>query len=128
METAAEEDPLAEIDILVKALSEMAKPFGYVVEAALGFCAPPALDVRRPDGEWMASMCITRPKGISFSFPDRKYAAAALVSNYRSRHEWDTIFFPGREGLRFPGGSPEELALKAAVGVKAVLHRHTLYK
>ena len=44
META-EEDPFAALDILVKALSEMAKPYGYVVEAALDPCAPPALNI-----------------------------------------------------------------------------------
>lgn len=63
META-EEDPFAALDILVKALSEMAKPYGYVVEAALDFCAPPALNIKRPDGELMAMMCIMFPGNI----------------------------------------------------------------
>ena len=127
META-EEDPFAALDILVRALSEMAKPYGYVVEAALDLCAPPALNIKRPDGEWMAMMCIMFPGSICPSFLDKKSVAAALVSKYRSRPEWDANFFTSWEGLRFPGGSPEELALKAAVGVKAVLRSRTLFK
>lgn len=127
META-EEDPFAALDILVKALSEMAKPYGYVVEAALDPRAPPALNIKRPDGEWMAMMCIMFPGNVCYSFLDKKSVAAALVSKYRSRPEWDANFFTSWEGLRFPGGSPEELALKAAVGVKAVLHSRALYK
>ena len=127
METS-EEDPFAALDILVKALSEMAKPYGYVVEAALDPCAPPALNIKRPDGERMAMMCIMFPGNIWPPFPDKKSVAAALVSKYRSRPEWDANFFTSWEGLRFPGGSPEELALKAAVGVKAVLHSRTLFK
>ena len=127
META-EEDPFAALDILVRALSEMAKPYGYVVEAALDLCAPPALNIKRPDGELMAMMCIMFPGNICPSFLDKKSVAAALVSKYRSRPEWDANFFTSWEGLRFPGGSPEELALKAAVGVKAVLRSRTLYK
>lgn len=69
----------------------------------------------------MAWMCVTYPKG-GLSFPDRKSAAAALVSNYESRPAWDAQFFSSWGALRFPGGSPEELALKAAVGVKAALY------
>lgn len=127
META-EEDPFAALDILVKALSEMAKPYGYVVDAALDPRAPPALNIKRPDGECMAMMCIMFPGNICSPFLNKKSVAAALVLKYRSRPEWDANFFTSREGLRFPGGSPEELALKAAVGVKAVLHSRTLYK
>lgn len=118
META-EEDPFAEIDILVKALSEMAEPCGYFVQAELAAYWRPRLDIMRPDGKWMGTMCITLPKDCSFSFLDRKSAAAALVSNYESSLTWDAQFFNNWEALRFPGGSPEELALKAAAGVKA---------
>ena len=118
------EDPLTALDILVKALSEMAKPCGYLVQANLDPSIRPALlNIRRPDGERIATMCVTYPKGSGFSFPDRKTAAAALVSNYESRPAWDAQFFDNWEGLRFPGGSPEELALKAAVGIKAVLRK-----
>ena len=125
------EDPLTALDILVRALSEMAKPCGYLVQANLDSGIRPALldsgirpallNIRRPDGERIATMCVTYPKGSGFSFPDRKTAAAALVSNYESCPAWDAQFFDNWEGLRFPGGSPEELALKAAVGIKAVL-------
>ena len=114
------EDPFAALDMLVEALSEMAKPYGYVVEALLNSGALPALAVRRPDGEWLASMCAARPEN-DFFFPDFSSGAAALVSKYGSRPAWDAYFFCEREVLRFPGGSPEELALKAAAGVRAVL-------
>ena len=124
------EDPLTALDTLIRALSEMAKPCGYVVEANLDSSIRPALldpsirpallNIRRPDGKWVAMLCVTYPKGSGFSFPDRKSAAAALVSNYESRPAWDAQFFDSWEALRFPGGSPEEMALKAAAGIKAV--------
>lgn len=141
META--EDPFAELDMLVEALSEMAKPYGYVVEALSGTNELPALGIRKPGGEWLDMICAARPEGgDSFFFPDKESGAAALVSKYGSRLSWDTYFFAGRETrlpggspeelkpdrrslkmveLRFPGGSPEELSLKAAAGVRAVL-------
>lgn len=122
METAG--DPLAELDALVKALSEMAKPLGCEVKALSGLdMMMPALGVRKSGGEWLASMCATRPEGGGFSFPDRESEAAALVSKYASKPAWDAYFFASWETLRFPGGSPEELALKAAAGVRAVLVR-----
>ena len=110
--------------MLVEALSEVAKPYGYVVETLSGPDMMLALGIRKPGGEWLASMCAARPTDGSFSFPDEKSGAAALVSKYGSRPEWDAHFYSSRETLRFPGGSPEELALKAAAGVCAVLCMH----
>lgn len=121
META--EDPDAGLGALVEALSEMAKPYGYVVGTLSDFSTI-ALGIRRPGGEWLASMCaVVSPRG--FAFPGAETAAEALVSKYGSRPSWDARFFRERgKMLRFPGGSPEELALKAAAGVEAVLYRH----
>ena len=122
META-EEDPIAELGTLVRALSEMAKPWEYVVEALPDLAMMPVLGIRKPGGEWLATMCtVMRTRYGSFFFPDEKSGAAALVSKYMSRSSWNAYFFCSREALRFPGGSPEELALKAAAGVKAVLY------
>ena len=115
----AAEDPFAELDTLVRALSEIAKPHGYVVEALLDPGAAPALYIRSLGGEWLAPLCEVRPEDGSISFPDRKSEAAALVSKYASKPAWNVYFFCEREALRFPGGSPEELALKAAAGVRA---------
>jgi hypothetical protein len=119
----ASEDPFAELGMLVEALSEMAKPYGYVVETLSDPDMMPALAlvIRKPGGEWLASMCAV-VEGDGFSFPDEKSKAAALVSRYGSRPEWDAYFFYSWETLRFPGGSPEELALKAAAGIKAALY------
>lgn len=122
METETAEDPSAALGALEGALSEMAKPYGYVVEALPGLDVMPALGIRRPGGEWLASMCATLPEGDRFSFPDKASGAAALVSKYGSRSSWNAYFYAGREALRFPGGSPEELALKAAAGVRAALY------
>jgi len=119
----AAEDPFIALGMLVEALSEMAKPYGYVVGTLLDPDMP-AFGIRKPGGEWLASMCAARPADGSFSFPDEKSGAAALVSKYGSRPEWDAYFFSSWEMLRFPGGSPEELALKAAAGVKAALYMH----
>lgn len=112
--------------MLVGALSEMAKPLGYVVEALPGPDMMPALGIRRPgdEGKWLASMCVARPEGGGFVFPDEDSGKAALVSKYGSRPSWDAYFFASWETLRFPGGSPEELALKAAAGVRAVPYTH----
>lgn len=118
----ASEDPFAELGMLVEALSEMAKPYGYVVETLSDPDMMPALGIRKPGGEWLASMCAARPSDGSFSFPNEKSEAAALVSKYGSRPEWDAYFFSSWETLRFPGGSPQELALKAAAGVQAALY------
>ena len=127
------ENPGKSLDVLIQALSEMAKPYGYVVEALHDSGATvalpntgtmTALGIKRPGGEWLASMCATYPENGGFYFPGKRSAAAALVSKYGSRPAWDAHFFRGRKMLRFPGGSPEELALKAAAGVEAVLYRH----
>lgn len=118
------EDPFAELGMLVEALSEMAKPYGYVVETLSDPDMMPALGIRKPGGEWLASMCVTYRKDGGFLFPDEKSGAVALVSKYGSRPSWDACFFCSWEALRFPGGSPEELSLKAAAGVKAVLCMH----
>lgn len=114
------EDPSAALDTLVGALSEMAKPYGYVVEALLDPGMLPALGIRKPGGECLASMCDTEPEGDFF--PDEESEKAALVSNYGSRPSWDAYFYCSWEVLRFPGGPLEELALKAAAGVKAALY------
>ena len=122
META-EEDSITELGTLVEALSEMAKPWGYVVEALPDLAMMPVLGIRKPGGEWLATMCtVMRARYGSFFFPDEKSGAAALISKYRSKPSWNAFFFCGREALCFPGGSPEELALKAATGIKAVLY------
>lgn len=103
----ASEDPFAELGMLIEALSEMAKPYGYVVETLSDPDMTPAPGIRKPGG---------------FSFPDEKSEAAALASKYGSRPERDAYFFSGWETPRFPGGSPEELAPKAAAGIKAALY------
>ena len=123
MEATEKEDSITELGTLVEALSEMAKPLGYVVEALPDLNMMPVLGIRKPGGEWLATMCmVMRARYGSFFFPDEKSGAAALISKYRSRPSWNAYFFYGREALRFPGGSPEELALKAAAGIKAVLY------
>lgn len=115
------EDPDAALGMLVGALSEMAKPYGYVVETMSDFNTI-ALGIRRPGGEWLASMCVVFSRR-GFAFPSEESAAEALVSRYGSKPAWDAYFFASREALRFPGGSPEELALKAAAGWTAAFVR-----
>jgi len=120
METS--KDPLAELDTLVKALSEMAEPHGYAVEAALDRCT--ALGIKKFGSERLSALCLTFPKSDGLLFPGREFpdegsSAAALVSEYGSRPAWEASIPDRWKTLRFPGGSPEELALKAAAGVKA---------
>lgn len=78
METAG--DPSAELGMLVEALSEMAKPLGYVVEEMRGTGIMPSLGIRKPGGEWLASMC-------TVAFPDEESTAEALVLKYGSKPE-----------------------------------------
>ena len=111
-------DLSAELGVLVEALSEMAKPWGYVVGVTSNSGAMPSLGIRKPGGEWLASMCAV------VVFPGGESAAEALVLKYGSRPSWDAHFYADWKTLRFPGGSPEELALKAAAGVKAALYMH----
>ena len=117
---AAAEDPSSELDTLVRALSEMAKPYGYVVGVIPGFGMMPAFRIRKPGGRWLAVMCEARSEGGD-SFPDKESIAEVLVLKYGSMPAWDAYFFCEREILRFQGGSPEELTLKAA-GVRAALY------
>ena len=46
-------------------------------------------------------------------------SAEALLLKYESKNSWKTFFYDDYNGLTFPGGSLEEIEMKAAVGVKA---------
>lgn len=61
-----------------------------------------------------ATLC-TAPLGDS-----EESSAEALLREYESKNSWTAFFYEGYDGLTFPGGSLEEIELKAAVGVKAL--------
>ena len=108
------------IDRLVNTLSEMAAPFGYRIAAVsdlwhinlcIGLCL---FDEKKTK---VATLCAA-PLGDS-----EESSAEALLRKYESKNSWTAFFYEGYDSLTFPGGSPEEIELKAAVGVKAMLKR-----
>ena len=97
---------------LVNTLSEMAAPFGYRIAAVsdpweLGLAL---FDEKKTD---VAILCNTPLEDSEES------SAEALLREYESKNSWTAFFYEGYAGLTFPGGSLEEIELKAAVGVKA---------
>ena len=104
------------IDRLVNTLSEMAAPFRYRVATVfdsmcISLCV---FDENKTQG---ATLCVA-PLGDS-----EELSAEALLLKYESKNYWKTFFYDRLDSLTFPGGSPEEIELKAAVGVKATLKR-----
>lgn len=115
------EDPTARLDLLVRTLSRMTAPYGYAVR--FGW------DGNR-DGMSQAFLGVTDDRGLRAGYlcvgyfqnlGGRESAAAAVVSLYGEYRSW--TYWDVRRGvwLSVPGGSPEELALKDAAGVRAVL-------
>ena len=101
-------------------LSEMATPFGYRIVAVsdlwhinlcIGLCL---FDEKKTK---VATLCAA-PLGDS-----KESSAEALLLKYESKNSWMTFFYDRLDSLTFPGGSPEEIELKAAVRVKATLKR-----
>ena len=105
---------LDRIGRLADTLSETAAPFGYkiaVVSDHWEFC----LCVFDEKKTRAATLCAA-PLGDS-----EESSAEALLRKYESKNFWTAFFYEGYAGLTFQGGSLEEIELKAAVGVKALL-------
>ena len=104
---------LERIDRLADTLSEMAAPFGYkiaVVSDHWEFCLCVFDEKKTP----VAMLC-------DVPLEDSKESSAeALLRKYESKNSWTVFFYDDYSGLTFPGGSLEEIELKAAVGVKAL--------
>ena len=105
---------LDRIGRLVNTLSEMAAPFGYRIAAVSG---PWELGLALFDEKktQAATLC------VAMLGDSEESSAEALLRKYESKNSWTAFFYEGYAGLTFPGGSPEEIELKAAVGVKACL-------
>ena len=104
---------LERIGRLVNTLSEMAAPFGYRVVAVFDL--------------WYLNLCLFDEKKTNVAIlcdalleDSKESSAEALLRKYESKDSWTALFYEGYAGLTFPGGSLEELELKAAVGVKAL--------
>ena len=100
---------------LVNTLSEMAAPFGYRIVTVsdpweLGLAL---FDEKKTQA---ATLC------VAMLGDSEESSAEALLRKYESKNSWTAFFYEGYAGLTFPGGSPEEIELKAAVGVKAHLN------
>ena len=107
-------EALDRVGRLVNMLSEMAAPFGYkiVVVSDLWYLNLCLFDEKKTQ---VATLCAA-PLGDS-----EESSAEALLRKYESKNSWTAFLCDGYEGLTFPGGTLEEIELKAAVGVKALL-------
>lgn len=112
------EDPKARLDLLTRTLSRMTAPYGYTVR--FGW-----------DGRSQAFLVMTDGRGVRSgylcvaysNFGSREAAEAAVVSLYGEYRSWTYWDVRRCSWLSVPGGSPEELALKDAAGVRAALVR-----
>ena len=106
---------LERVGRLADTLSEMAAPFGYrvVTVSDLWYFGLYLFDKKKTQ---VATLCVA-PLGDS-----EELSAEALLRKYESKNSWTAFFYAGYAGRTFPDGSPEELALKAAAGIKAVLY------
>ena len=111
-------EALDRVGRLVNMLSEMAAPFGYkivvvsdlwYISLCIGLCL---FDKKKT---MVATLCAAPLEDSEES------SAEALLRKYESKNFWTAFFYEGYEGLTFPGGTLEEIELKAAVGVKALL-------
>ena len=104
---------LDRIGRLADTLSEMAAPFGYRVVAVFDFLDL-GLYVFDKKKTPVATLC-------DVPLEDSKESSAeALLREYESKNSWTAFFYDDYSGLTFPGGTLEEIELKAAVGVKAL--------
>lgn len=103
---------LDRIGRLADTLSEMAAPFGYRVVAVsdLWYLSLFLFDEKKTD---VAILC------DALLEDSKESSAEALLRKYESKDSWTAFFYEGYSGLTFPGGSLEEIELKAAVGIKA---------
>lgn len=108
------EDPTARLDLLVRTLSEMAKPLGYGVVAASDCSGLGLYRLSDEKRNWAAPLCCVPSGGTKES------TAEALLRRYESANSWTTYFYDSWDSATFPGGTPEEIELKAAVGVEAL--------
>lgn len=114
------EDPAARLDLLVRTLSEMMAPYGYTVrfgwDGKRDGMSQAFLGVADRRGARAGYLCVSYFQNLG----GREGAAAALLSLYGEYGSWPYWDVRSDTWLSVPGGSPEELALKAAAGVKAV--------
>ena len=106
-------EALDRIGRLADTLSEMAAPFGYRVVAVsdLWDLSLVLFDKKKTQ---VATLCAAPLEDSEES------SAEALLQEYESKNSWTAFFYDDYSGLTFPGGSLEEIELKAAVGVKAL--------
>lgn len=107
---------LKRVGRLADTLSEMAAPFGYrvVTVSDLWYFGLYLFDKKKTP---VATLC-------DVLLEDSKESSAeALLREYESKNSWTAFFYDYYISLTFPGGSPEEIEMKAAVGVKATLKR-----
>lgn len=104
---------LDRIGRLADTLSEMAAPFGYRVVAVFDLLDL-GLYVFDKKKTLVATLCDVPREDSNES------SAEALLREYESKNSWTAFFYDDYSGLTFPGGTLEEIELKAAVGVKAL--------
>ena len=113
------DNPEKRIDRLADALSRMAAPLGYGIVVASDYSALGLYRLSDEKKNWTAALCCVPFEG--------KASAKKLLRKYESLDSWTVFFYDSFDSVTFPGGSLEEIELKAAVGVKAVLCRRIFY-
>lgn len=111
---AAGDNPIKRTDALADALSRMAATPGYGVAAAPDRSALGLYRLSDEKKSWTAALCC-----VPLGDPEEP-SAEALLRRYESRDSWTAYFYDSWDGVTFPGGTPEEIELKAAVGVEAL--------
>ena len=108
------DSPEKRIGRLAEALCQMAKPLGYGVRAVNDTAN--AL-FRLSDG---LKACVAILCAVACGKTERRASIGALLDKYESSASHTAFFYDRYGGLEFPGGTPEEIELKAAAGWTAV--------
>lgn len=115
------ENPRGKLDRLVRALSGMTAHLGYGIAVNSDFNILSVYSLSDPGKKQVALLCAdvgSEFKEAHTTGPDER--ARSLLDMYESCPSWSTYFYGSLDRLTLPGGSVEEIELKAAIGVKAL--------
>ena len=98
----------------------MAAPFGYRIVCLSHLCYLNLclFDEKKTQA---ATLC------VAMLGDSEESSAEALLRKYESKNSWTAFFYDRYGGLKFPGGTLEEIELKAAAGWTATLVKDQLW-
>ena len=115
------DSPEKRIGRLVEALSQMAKPLGYGVYA-INDTAIALFGLSDNLKACVAILC-----AVTCGKTERRASIGALLDKYEPSASHTAFFYDRCGGLKFPGGTLEEIELKAAAGWTAMLVKSQLW-